>query len=59
MGSVQANCAYCGEVIGVYEPMVVVVDGEVRETSEAAGQTAAEVEDAIRYHRACYEKTVD
>jgi hypothetical protein len=59
MGSVVVSCALCGEVIGVYEPMVVVVDGQVRETSQAAEDAAAEAVAAVRYHRACYQSTVD
>jgi hypothetical protein len=59
MGSVQVSCASCGEVIGVYEPMIVVVDGLARETSQAAEQEWAEVSEAVHYHRGCYESTVD
>jgi hypothetical protein len=47
------RCRDCGEVIGVYEPLVVVEDGEPRSTSFAAepslGQHASR-----RYHRACF-----
>lgn len=30
------TCAHCGEVIGVYEPIIVVQSGDARETSRAA-----------------------
>ena len=59
MGSVQVKCAYCGEVIGVYEPMVAVVDGKAHTTSLAAETEAADAGAALRYHRDCYVKTVD
>ncbi len=59
MGSVQVSCAHCGDVIGVYEPMVVVIDGQAQETSQAAISELTEVAGAIYYHRACYEKTAD
>jgi hypothetical protein len=59
MGSLQVNCAWCGEVIGVYEPMVVVVDRQAHETSLAVEGESAELAGALRYHRACYENVVD
>lgn len=37
----------------MYEPVVLVVDGEIRETSRAAEPTVAS-EPGERYHRACY-----
>lgn len=49
----KPTCDYCGEVIGVYEPIVVIVDGEVQETSRAAEQVVTAVR-ALRYHRDCY-----
>ncbi len=44
-------CRICGNVIGVYEPLVVRREGEARETSRAAqdGQLRGEL-----YHRDCY-----
>jgi hypothetical protein len=48
-------CHHCGEVIGVYEPLLVLVDGRIRETSRALEPDAAgRVGDC--YHRACYER---
>lgn len=50
----KLRCARCGDVIGVYEPLVVVTDGVVRRTSRAAEpQIAAKVGDF--YHEGCYE----
>jgi hypothetical protein len=47
------RCRHCEDVIGVYEPMIVLCDGQVRGTSRAAepnvGSDASEC-----YHRACY-----
>jgi hypothetical protein len=49
------RCCRCGEVIGVYEPLVAVVDGRARETSRALEpDTAGRVGDC--YHRACYQR---
>ena len=45
-------CDRCGDVIGIYEP-TVVVDGEPRETSRAAEPDLGE-RPGPRYHRACY-----
>jgi hypothetical protein len=47
------RCHRCADVIGAYEPMVVLVEGEARNTSRA-------VERAVRdpvgecYHHDCY-----
>ncbi len=47
------RCRHCEDVIGVYEPMIVVCDGQVRGTSRAAEPNAGD--DASEcYHRACY-----
>jgi hypothetical protein len=47
------KCEACDEVIGVYEPVVVVTDDEIRETSRAAEPTIGSWPGA-RYHRGCY-----
>jgi hypothetical protein len=41
-------------VIGVYEPMVVLLDGEPLLTSQAAAHGAIP-QDARRYHQPCFE----
>ena len=47
------TCARCCDVIGVYEPTVVMLDGACRVTSRAAH--ADVVDKAVaRYHEACY-----
>lgn len=46
-------CDHCSGIIGVYEPVIVVTDGDARETSRAAEpRIAAEAHE--RYHRSCY-----
>jgi hypothetical protein len=47
------TCAHCGDVIGVYEPLIVQLDGEVRETSLAAEGDLPSAA-AAHYHEACY-----
>lgn len=47
------RCGHCGDVIGVYEPLVVVRDGETRSTSAAAEPHIGE-EPGERFHRACH-----
>jgi hypothetical protein len=49
----KPHCVHCGDVIGAYEPMILVEDGEPRKTSTSAEQ------DRVRhagdyYHMACY-----
>jgi hypothetical protein len=45
-------CSYCGDVIGVYEPVIVVDrDGE-RRASRLNGLSDADEQDAL-YHVAC------
>ena len=46
------RCHHCGDVIGVYEPLITLVDGRAHETSRALEpDTAGLVGDC--YHRAC------
>lgn len=47
------RCEHCGDVIGVYEPLVVRAGDEVRETSCAA-EPALPLAHAEHYHRECY-----
>lgn len=49
------RCQQCADVIGVYEPMVLVLDGQAHETSRAAIKDRIVGEQARRYHRECYE----
>ena len=47
------TCAHCGDVIGVYEPLLITGGGEVRVTSLAAERDVG-LERTAFYHRACY-----
>ncbi len=49
----STTCRHCREVIGVYEPMVIVLDGEALLTSRAATD-ATIPHDAHRYHETCF-----
>ncbi len=48
----EVRCDHCGEVIGVYEPLVVIVDGEALHTSRAAA--ADPLGDGPRFHGICF-----
>jgi hypothetical protein len=47
------SCQLCGEVIGVYEPLVVCQSSHSRTTSRAAEPDLC-TQDGAHYHRACY-----
>jgi hypothetical protein len=47
------RCTHCGDVIGVYEPLVALTEGRTLETSLAAGTIRGE-RNAGCYHRDCY-----
>jgi hypothetical protein len=49
----RLNCSYCSEVIGIYEPMITLSEGDVRETSLAVDPNGG-VRANHCYHRACY-----
>ena len=46
------SCAQCGDVIGVYEPMVMLTGSEALQTSYAAQPDL--LPHSRYYHRACY-----
>jgi hypothetical protein len=46
---------HCGDVIGAYEPMILVVDGEPRKTSASVEQ-GRDRHTGEGYHAACYPK---
>ena len=52
-GPSVVRCARCGEVIGVYEPLVHVLDGIADTTSRAASPEIAHTRGAV-YHAACH-----
>lgn len=47
------RCHHCDDVIGVYESMVVLTDGQARNTSRAAEQDLGSPVGKC-YHHACY-----
>lgn len=50
-GAAAPRCTRCGEVIGVYEPLVHVVDGVAHRTSRAANPEIVHARPV--YHLAC------
>lgn len=48
------RCARCGDVMGVYEPLIHVADERVRRTSRAAEPDVCRA-DGVCYHASCYE----
>ena len=49
----KPHCAHCEEVIGAYEPMILLVDGEPHRTSSVAEQDRDLLASEC-YHAACY-----
>ena len=47
------RCRHCGDVVGSYEPLVVLLDGRARVTSKAA-EPDIKAKPGEHYHRACY-----
>ena len=46
------RCRHCGDAIGLYEPTILLIDGQARATSRAAvGNDAAQGD---WYHAACF-----
>lgn len=50
------RCHRCGDVIGAYEPMVVLSDGRAHSTSRASAPDAL-LDGGECYHDACYGQT--
>jgi hypothetical protein len=48
------RCVRCGEVIGMYEPLIEAIGGVVRETSRAAEPQLAASAGIGLFHSACY-----
>jgi hypothetical protein len=49
----ELRCRHCGDLIGVYEPLIMLADGRAQETSRLAHPhplSAAE----LCFHRGCY-----
>jgi hypothetical protein len=53
----RLTCNHCGEVIGVYESIVVMCGGQPRETSRAMEPTVGSDPGEL-YHQACYQERV-
>ncbi len=47
------KCRGCGDVIGFYEPLVLLVQGQARTTSAAAEPQVGDAP-GEHFHRACY-----
>jgi hypothetical protein len=50
---VGLRCDHCGQVIGVYEPAMILVEGIARQTSLAAEPSLAS-HPGRHYHRSCF-----
>jgi hypothetical protein len=50
----KLRCVSCGDVIGAYEPLIVLLDGRARSTSKAA-EADGRGPLGESYHRACFE----
>jgi hypothetical protein len=48
------RCAHCEDVIGVYEPTIVLRDGHPHSTSAAADRDVHALLDGECYHLACF-----
>ena len=48
----KLRCTRCGDVIGTYEPLVVLLDGRACDTSKAEMDDGDPLGEC--YHRACY-----
>lgn len=51
--SKRPYCECCGDVIGAYEPMILLEDGKPRKTSVATEQGTNRAP-GEHYHAACY-----
>ena len=52
------HCPHCGDVIGVYEPLIVIVEGEAVQTSRAATQGELTLAGPY-YHASCFMRARD
>ncbi len=50
----KPHCVHCGDVIGAYEPMILVKDGKPRKTSTSAEQDRDDPHAGERYHATCH-----
>ena len=52
-GTQGRRCASCGELLGVYEPIVVVVNGQATATTSLAALGEIRAEGVVLEHRDC------
>jgi len=53
------RCARCGDVIGVYEPLVIVDENGARHVSRAAEPQLSREQGVPHYHRTCYDAATE
>ena len=57
MSKPTPRCGDCGEVIGVYEPLVAMFDGRVLDETSRAATRKGDLRGDL-YHHACYLRLV-
>ncbi len=55
--AVSPRCAHCGEVLGVYEHLVHVIDDIPYETSRAAAPQTSPSTAGLLYHAGCFDRS--
>jgi hypothetical protein len=50
----EHRCRQCGDLIGVYEPLILLTNGQAQETSRAARPGG--VEGSQSFHRRCFQE---
>ena len=50
----MARCRHCGDVIGVYEPLVLVDEDGISRVGSCAAEPGLASEPGERYHHHCY-----
>ena len=50
----RPRCAHCGDVIGVYERLVLVAGERAEQTSRAAQPSLSDGAPGLLFHAACY-----
>jgi hypothetical protein len=55
LATMPPRCELCGEVIGVYEPLINVHADGVLESSRAADPSLSAGTTGLLYHASCYE----
>jgi len=50
----MARCRHCGDVIGVYEPLVLVDEDGISRVGSCAAEPGLASEPGERYHHPCY-----